>query len=48
MKNHSGTYGKSRKTLPLEGRRERGGGESLDGHSKKTQEALYGYTYPSP
>jgi hypothetical protein len=52
MKNRSGKYGKTRETLPLVedpaelwrgGGREKGGGERLDGHSKKTQETLYGY-----
>jgi hypothetical protein len=52
MKNHSEEYGKIRKTLPLVedpaelwrgGGREKGGGERPDGHSKKTQETLYGY-----
>jgi hypothetical protein len=43
MKNRSGTYGRTRKTLPLEGGGKRVGVERPDGRSKKTQEILYGY-----
>jgi hypothetical protein len=43
MKNFSGAYGNTRKTLPLEGGGKRVGGERPDGYSKKTQEAFYGY-----
>jgi hypothetical protein len=43
MKNRSGTYGKTRKTLPLEGGGKRVGVERPDGRSNKTQETLYGY-----